>query len=155
MQEARVWIEEYAQDHQNSFNRAVHHICVPLIVISLIGLLWSIPVPAAWSRIGPVMNWGTVFTCIAVIYYFVLSIPLAAGMLPFALAVIGIVAWLDRLSFPLWMISMVMFVVAWIGQFAGHYAEGRKPAFFRDLQFLMIGPLWILAGTFARLGIRY
>jgi len=155
MKEAGIWIEEYAKDHQNSFNRAVHHVCVPLIVISLIGLLWSLPVPVAFTEISPALNWGTTFILASVVYYFIISMPLAIGMLPIMLAVVVIVNWLDQLGPPLWAVSAGIFVVAWIGQFIGHHVEGRKPAFFRDLQFLMIGPLWVLAGTYRKLGIRY
>ncbi len=155
MKQASVWIDEYAMDHQNPFNQLVHHICVPLIVISLVGLLWSIPVPEIFADVSPLLNWGVVLVAAGALYYVILSIPLALGMLPFMLAVVGIVAWLDRLAPPLWMISSGVFVVAWIGQFIGHHVEGRKPAFFRDIQFLMIGPLWVLAGSFRKLGIRY
>ncbi len=89
------------------------------------------------------------------VYYFVMSIPLALGMLPFVLLVVVIVNWMDGLPGPLWLWSAIVFVVAWIGQFYGHAVEGRRPAFFRDLQFLMIGPLWLLAALYRRLGISY
>jgi uncharacterized membrane protein YGL010W len=39
-----------------------------------------------------------------------------------------------------------IFVVAWIGQFYGHHLEGRKPSFLTDLQYLLIGPIWIWWG---------
>ena len=41
-------------------------------------------------------------------------------------------------------VSVVIFIVAWIGQFYGHKVEGKKPSFIKDLQFLLIGPLWVL-----------
>jgi len=85
----------------------------------------------------------------------VLSIRLALGLLPFVLVCEGAVIWMDTLTTPLWLISLVIFVVAWIGQFVGHLAEGKRPSFFRDLQFLMIGPLWLLSGLYDRLGVRY
>ena len=40
-----------------------------------------------------------------------------------------------------------------IGQFVGHYVEGRRPSFFRDLRFLLIGPLWVLSKLYAAIGI--
>jgi uncharacterized membrane protein YGL010W len=56
---------------------------------------------------------------------------------------------LDRLDdVPLWSICVFLFVVAWIGQFIGHAVEGKRPSFFRHVQFLMIGPLWLLADLY-------
>lgn len=155
MRSAKYWLDAYAADHQNPTNKALHHICVPLIVLSLIGLLWSLPTPAAFTSGPEYLNWGTLCIAAAMAYYAVLSIRLALGLLPFVLACEGAVIWMDTLTTPLWLISLVIFVVAWIGQFVGHLCEGKRPSFFRDLQFLMIGPLWLLSGLYDRLGVRY
>jgi len=56
---------------------------------------------------------------------------------------------------PLWQSSMVLFVLAWIGQFIGHKIEGKKPSFLEDLQFLMIGPAWLIGYIYKKLKIRY
>ena len=150
-----AWFEEYGQSHQQPANKALHWVCVPLIVISLVGLLWSIPVPQAFREISPALNWGTVFIMAATVYYFILSISLAIGMLPFVMFVVLVVAWMDRLAWPLWSLSGAIFVLAWAGQFVGHMIEGRRPSFFKDMQFLMIGPVWLLASLYRRLGIPY
>lgn len=149
------WLDEYAQDHQNPTNQVIHKVCVPIIVISLIGLLWAIPVPLEFTAISPALNWGTTFLLTAMVYYLILSPSLALGMAPLVLMVVVIVNALDGLAWPLWLSSGVLFVLAWLGQFYGHSLEGRRPAFFRDLQFLMIGPLWILADLYRRLGLSY
>lgn len=149
------WLEEYARDHQHPVNQAIHKACVPLIVVSVVGLLWAIPTPAEFMRISPALNWGTALLLAAVVYYFIMSIPLALGMLPAILLVVLVVDWLDQLSWPLWLSAGAIFVLSWAGQFYGHMVEGKRPAFFRDLQFLMIGPLWVLAGLYRRLGIPY
>ena len=57
-------------------------------------------------------------------------------------------------DFALW-IYLVLFVVAWIGQFIGHKIEGAKPSFFDDLKFLLIGPGWLLSFIFQKVGIKY
>jgi uncharacterized membrane protein YGL010W len=155
MSDIHSWLAEYAKDHQNPVNQAIHKVCVPLIVISLIGLLWAIPVPAEFTAISPALNWGTTFLLASVVYYLIMSIPLALGMVPVVLATVVIVNWLDQQASPLWLSSAVIFSLSWLGQFYGHKLEGRRPAFFRDLQFLMIGPLWVLAGLYRRLGIPY
>jgi uncharacterized membrane protein YGL010W len=48
-----------------------------------------------------------------------------------------------------------VFVLAWIGQFIGHKIEGKKPSFFDDLRYLLIGPLFVLAVLYRRLRIAY
>lgn len=155
MRSIHTWLAEYGESHRNPTNKLIHWICVPLIVLSLIGLLWSIPVPEAFGRISPVLNWGMLFLLLALVYYFVLSIPLGLGMAVFsALVVLGVDA-LQSLPWPLWQSCLAIFVAAWIGQFVGHRIEGRKPSFFKDLQFLLIGPAWLLAFLYRKLRIAY
>ncbi len=60
----------------------------------------------------------------------------------------------SRLTVPLWSVCAALFVLAWIGQFVGHAIEGKRPSFFKDVQFLLIGPLWLLADLYRRLGAR-
>lgn len=149
------WLDEYGESHQNPTNKAVHWVCVPLIVLSLVGLLWSLPVPEAFREISPMLNWGTLFVMAAMVYYFIMSIPLAFGMVFVSAAIVYAVWQLSKLDTPLWMVSVGIFVAAWIGQFIGHIVEGKRPSFFKDVQFLMIGPLWLLSFIYRKLGIRY
>lgn len=149
------WLDEYGESHQNPTNKAVHWVCVPAIVFSLIGLLWSLPVPAVFAETSAILNWGTVFLMAAIVYYFIMSITLALGMVLVSGVIIYLLARLDELATPLWQISVAIFIVAWIGQFIGHLIEGRRPSFFKDLQFLMIGPIWLLSFIYKRLGIPY
>ncbi|HET7649212.1 MAG TPA: Mpo1-like protein [Gammaproteobacteria bacterium] len=155
MRSIHSWLDEYGDSHRNPVNKRVHWVCVPLIVLSLIGLLWSLPVPASWSVRTPFLNWGVLFIALALVYYYALAWRLAIGMTVVTLAVIAIVAAASRLSYPLWAVSAGVFVLAWIGQFIGHKIEGRKPSFFKDIQFLLIGPLWLLAFVYRRAGIGY
>jgi uncharacterized membrane protein YGL010W len=149
------WLGEYGTSHQNSVNKLLHWICVPLIVLTLCGLFWSLPVPDLFSSISPWLNWATVFTGAALLYYLALSPALAAGMLVAFALVLIVTQWLSMLPWPLWVTSLAIFVVAWIGQFIGHAVEGKRPSFFKDVQFLMIGPLWLLAAAYRRMGLSY
>jgi uncharacterized membrane protein YGL010W len=155
MRTVEQWLSEYGESHQNPINKRLHWICVPIIVLSLVGLLWSLPVPNAFGEISPLLNWGTLLLLVGVLYYFSMSRSLAIGMAIFVAVLISLVAALDRLPWSLWMICLSLFVVAWIGQFIGHHYEGKRPSFFKDVQFLMIGPLWLLSFIYRRLGIRY
>jgi len=150
MRRLQSWLDEYGESHRHPVNKSLHWLCVPLILLSVIGLLWSIPVPRAFAEVSALLNWGVVFLFGALLYYYALAWRLALGMTLVAVATIAIVYGVSRLPAPLWLISLGVFVVAWIGQFIGHRVEGKKPSFFKDLQFLLIGPLWLLAVVYAR-----
>jgi len=155
MRTVTEWLGEYGDSHQNPTNKLLHWICVPPIVLSVMGLLWSTPVPAMFSAVSPWLNWATFAVAAALIYYLALSPALALGLLPVFAALLAITRLLTGLPWPLWLTSIVIFVIAWIGQFIGHAVEGKRPSFFKDIQFLLIGPLWLLASAYRRLGARY
>ena len=52
-------------------------------------------------------------------------------------------------------IYLLIFIIAWVGQFIGHKIEGQKPSFFEDIQFLLIGPAWIISFIYKKMGIKY
>ena len=150
------WFDEYSVCHQNHVNKLVHWVCVPLIALSVIALFWSIPVPAALADQSPWLNFGTLIVALSLLFYFVLSPALALGMVAFSAICIGIIRFYESAGFgPVWQAALGVFVVAWIGQFIGHRIEGKKPAFFKDLQYLLIGPAWLLGFVYRRFGIRY
>lgn len=155
MRTADEWFSEYGESHRHPTNKFIHWICVPAIVFSLVGLLWSLPRPAMFTETSLWLNWGTLFAAAAMLYYVALSWRLAVGMLAVvALVLLGNHA-LAQLSTPLWQIALGIFIVAWIGQFIGHRIEGRKPSFFKDIQFLLIGPVWLLGFIYRKAGLRY
>ena len=150
---------EYGESHQHSTNKTIHWICVPLIFLSIVGLVASIPAGLVQRVLGegnPYANWAAVALILVLIYYATLSLPLMFGMFLFSLLCLFIVRMISELNIaPLWMVSLIIFVVAWIGQFYGHKVEGKKPSFFKDIQFLLIGPAWLMHFIFKRLGIAY
>src|SRR5262245_29118793 len=155
MKTAQAWLDEYSESHRNVGNEILHWICVPAIVVSLLGLLASLPVPTAFLEISPYLDWATVFAIAAILYYFAVSVPLAIGMIIVMLGLLAVVRWLAGFTTPLWIICVAIFVVAWIGQFIGHSLEGKRPSFFKDVQFLMIGPMWLLSHVYRRVGIPF
>ena len=151
-------LSEYGESHQNATNKLIHWVCVPLIFFSVVGLIWSIPNGFLHQLLGAgaFVNWATVVLVAVLIYYVSLSFPLTLGMLLFS----GFCLWLANVISglglaPLWAISLGVFLLAWIGQFYGHKVEGKKPSFFKDLQFLLIGPAWLMHFIYKRLGIKY
>jgi len=146
--------EEYAQSHRNPLNLRVHWIAVPVIFFSTLGLLHAVPGMDA-SVYGIVQVIDLVLAAV-LLYYASLSVGLAIGMGLF----IVLCEWLiGELRFhapwPLWAICSVLFAGAWTAQFLGHRVEGRKPSFLKDVQFLLVGPAWLLAKLYSRTGIPY
>lgn len=154
MSAADEWLERYARDHDHPLDRLLHGFSIPLVVVGAVGLLWSVPVPAAFAASG-IVNWGTIFLMAAVVYYFIVSITLALGMLPFVVLVAVAVGRLNGLATPLWVMSAAALGVAAAGQLLGHMLERKPASVLRDLNFVMIGPLWLLAGLYRRLHIPY
>ena len=149
-------LAEYGESHQNPTNKLVHWVCVPLIMFSLLGLLWSVPVPAAIRNVSPWLNWGTLVMALALLYYVRLSGRLALGMvLVWVAMAAGLRVVAGTAALPLWTICLLIFALAWVGQFWGHKVEGKKPSFLKDLQFLLIGPLWLLHFVYRSLGWEY
>ena len=146
---------EYGESHQNKTNKLIHWICVPAIFFVIIGLLWSIPNPIFFERFNFPVNFGTISLLIALTYYKSLSSSLTLGMIFVGAGIVAGNFYLDKLATPLWLISTVVFVIAWIFQFVGHNIEGKKPSFIKDLQFLLIGPLWLLHFVYKKLNIPY
>lgn len=153
MKSADKWFSEYDVYHRNGTNKLLHAICIPMIMLSLIGLLWSIPVN--FGQPGWV-NVATLLSAMTWVYYLMMSPRLGLGMFLVSISMIIMVGLADTyLQVNLALLSLVVFVLAWIGQFIGHKIEGKKPAFFEDLQFLLIGPLWLLGFVFRSCGIKY
>lgn len=148
-------LDEYGSSHQNRAKKLVHWIAVPAIVWTVVALLWDIPVPAAFAEV-PYLNWATLTLAVTVVYYAFLSWALAIGMVLFTLACFGLINAYESaplLALPLWQFAIGVFVIAWIFQFIGHKIEGRKPSFFEDVQFLMIGPAWLMSFIYRKVGI--
>lgn len=148
------WFNKYGESHQNPINKTIHWICIPLIMFSLMGMLWSIPLPS-FIQVHPLINLGTLLIVGALIFYLKLSIPLAFGMLFIGGAMLYGNYLLSQNTNNLLTISLIIFFLAWVGQFIGHKIEGKKPSFFEDLQFLLVGPMWLLGFIYRTLGIKY
>jgi uncharacterized membrane protein YGL010W len=142
------WLEEYGRSHRNPLNRKLHFACIPPIVFSVFCALKAIPIGDVW------LNAASVMAVAVLAYYWRLSWRLALGIcVVFGVLYAGAVALSVASGSNLVGIAAGFFAVGWIGQFVGHHIEGARPSFFKDLQFLLIGPLWELAHVYRALGL--
>lgn len=159
MRKIDLLLAEYGESHRNHTNKLIHWFCVPAIFFSVVGLVFSIPsglLLEPLSFLGNFSNWATIALLMILIYYISLSVPLSLGMLFFSALCLALANFLN-IAFPgkLWIISLGIFVIAWIFQFFGHKIEGKKPSFLKDVQFLLIGPAWLMHFVYKRIGIAY
>lgn len=151
MSKIQSLLDEYGVSHQNGTNKLIHWVCVPLIFFSIVGLFYSIPELKITDTIR--FNFAVVMLVLVTIYYFTLSRTLWIGMLLFSIICVIACYAISATGLPLWAVSIGIFVLAWIGQFYGHHVEGKKPSFLKDVQFLMIGPAWIMSFIYKQMGI--
>ncbi len=146
-------LNHYGESHRNPINKAIHWLCIPAIMFSLFGLLYAAPFPmekTMWA------NWATVALAFAMVYYLRLSVPMFFAMLAVGLAMIF---GLHKLATSVGdggamaRASLVIFIVAWVVQFIGHKIEGKKPSFMEDVQYLLVGPMWLLHFLFKKAGL--
>lgn len=135
-------LAHYCESHRHPTNEGIHYVAIPAIMLSLVGLLFALHPWVAYA-----------FVAASLVYYATLRSPVFfLTMLGGTALLLAAVHAMGDLVLPL---SATIFVVAWIFQFIGHKIEGRKPSFFEDIQYLWVGPLFVLSRLFLRLGIRW
>lgn len=155
MKNIEVLLSKYGESHTNRTNKFIHWICVPLIMFSLIGLIMLIPFPFKIRS----LNWAVIVLSMALVYYYRLSKPFFFGFMIISVVLIKVnqlhIEYCISNSWNAGLVLFLIFVIAWIGQFVGHKIEGKRPSFFEDLQFLLIGPAWLLHFVYKKMGVSY
>ncbi|UTP72526.1 DUF962 domain-containing protein [Alteromonas sp. LMIT006] len=152
MRQIEKLLNQYGESHQNQTNILIHGIAVPSIFFVTIGLIYAIPVPEMIAQYQ--VTFAHILAIPMLMYYFKLSGPIGAAMTLVTIAVFGGIRLLEYLEISVWQFSLVLFVVMWVLQFVGHKIEGKKPSFFEDLRFLLVGPAWWWNHFFKRLNIK-
>jgi uncharacterized membrane protein YGL010W len=145
------WFAAYSADHQHPVNQLLHQWCVPLILWSLVALLYVIPLDVSGMQADSQGSVAFLASVLAMVFWF--------GVLPRRLAWSMALVMLLALSSSAVLLAMVgtrmmlaialaVFVLAWVGQFIGHHIEGKRPSFLTDLVYLLIGPPWVLIKLF-------
>jgi uncharacterized membrane protein YGL010W len=134
-------LAHYGESHRDPRNERIHFVAIPLIMLSLLGLLYALHPWLAYAMVLASM-----------VYYARLSTVFLVAMA--ALSVLGL-ALVHAMGEYVLTVSAALFVGAWIAQFIGHRYEGKKPSFFEDLQYLWVGPIFVVSKLFLKLGIRW
>lgn len=155
MTETRSWLERYEDNHRNLSYPWIYWAAVPAVVLGTVGLLWNLPVPVQFHEISPLLNWGSAFLMVSAVYYFIISLSLAIGLLPFIVGVGSIQIWLEQSEFTPLRVSGGLLLAGVIGLWLGHRNKDGLRAMYEDLQTIMIGPAWLLSVIYRRLGIPF
>ena len=148
------WMSEYGVSHRNPTNMLIHKICVPLIMLSVVGLIFALPTPAAFDGFAPYLNWASLFIAACLGFYLTLNFTMFVGMLILT-SIMWWISWKFEQAGILIPAMVAIFVVSWIAQFYGHKVEGKKPSFLQDIVFLLIGPLWFMRFVYQKLGVKF
>jgi len=158
MKTMQWYLDKYGESHQNKTNKTIHWICVPIIVFTLAGMLFSVPFPFSAEK-NALFNWTAPIFIVALLFYVTKSIPIFIGMFIYSALVLLGNQWLyealGQSNGKLALVSFGIFALAWVFQFKGHQIEGKKPSFLEDMKFLLIGPAWLLHFIYKKLNINY
>ena len=134
-------LAHYGKSHTNPTNEVIHFAAIPLIMLSIVGLMYALH---PWMAF--------VFMAASMVYYARLSTVFLVAMVVWS----TILYWLIlQMGDQVWQTSLIIFIGAWIAQFYGHHVEGKKPSFFEDIQYLWVGPLFELSKLFIKLEIKW
>jgi uncharacterized membrane protein YGL010W len=136
-----ILIAHYGESHQNMTNEVIHFVAIPLIMLSLCGLMFALHPWVAYA-----------FIAASMVYYARLSWVFFGLMCAWSVLIIAI---LHAMGTQVMALSIAIFVGAWIAQFIGHKIEGKKPSFFEDIQYLWVGPLFVLSKLLGKMGVRW
>jgi uncharacterized membrane protein YGL010W len=157
MRKVDLLFAEYSKSHRNATNKFIHWICVPLIFWTILGFTSLIPSPHfCASYFGCTSIISIVVIILITLFYIRLSFLIAIMMIVIMLMMEHFI-YLTNISMgrQSWMIYLSVFIITWIFQFIGHKIEGKKPTFLKDLQFLLIGPIWLLGFILKKAGVKY
>lgn len=151
MKTAATWFAQYGQSHQHPVNKFIHWLMVPTIYWTVAALCYSVPVPFIDG------DWRLAHLVALPIlaFYWRLHWTIGLMMTGFTLACLALCTLIAQSGLSLVWLALVVFAIAWLGQFYGHWLEGKKPSFFEDVQFLLIGPAWLCGHIAVKAGVKF
>lgn len=152
---ADEWADQFGRLRASGPSALNAWLGIPLVVTALIGLLWTIPVPDILTSASPAINAATLFVMASFVYYCILSIPLAIGALLLLIGAALLCAWLAQAGVPLAPAAASAFAVAFAWQLTETLRATGRLHVLRNLQYVMLGPIWLLRALYRRAGLKY
>lgn len=149
------WLSDFDTNHRNIINASIYWPSTLLLLISIVCLFACLPIPHEFIEISSILNWGSLLLLVAIVYYCIISIPLAIGMLPFISIIFVLQVYLQNMTEYALIISILLTVASVVGICTGHHKEERLTLVLKDIQLVIIAPLWLLSLAYRRLGIPY
>lgn len=149
------WVDRYAELKPGGPGDPGAWLGIPLLVAALIGMLWSAPVPPAFRDVSPAINYATLFIMATFVYYCILSVSLGLGAFVLLLVATIPSVLADRADLPLGPSATVLFVTVFAWQLTGTKLATGRMLIVRNLQYLMLGPMWLIRETYRHLGLGY
>ena len=151
MKNANWYLEKYGESHTHPVNVLIHKIFVPLIMFSVIGLLWALPWPSFFPQ-GLLFNYGMLLVVFSLLFYMTMGLKILLGMTFIISPIVYGNILVSNYQYHVQLMAGI-FIFSWIMQFIGHKIEGKKPSFFEDLLFLLVGPVWVFYPIYKKLGL--
>ena len=145
------WLDRFRQNLDTVDNPALYWLASPLLILGIVGILWSLPSPTQFYEISPLLNWGSAFLMAAAVYYFIISLSLAIGLLPLLLSLAAAHHWLASSAWPSMAVSTGLLAAGLTGIVLSRRRHMGR--FLGDLQLLMIAPAWVLASIYRRINM--
>lgn len=156
MRKIDLLFAEYAESHRNATNKLIHWICVPLIFWTILGFISLIPSKSiCFIYIGCISYVSLAAMALVTLFYMRLSFLIGSIMLVLMVLMESFAFGVNTRTERPWLVYLSVFIITWIFQFVGHKIESKKPSFLKDLQFLLVGPIWLLSFILKKAGIRY
>ncbi len=153
------WLESYRLSHRHPVNYRIHFIGIPIIYFSLLACLSGIPSLSLHkllsSSYSGYAHFGTLLVPFLLLFYLRLSVAIMLGMTFFSLICLIVINLLEKAGISAWILGIPGFVIGWVSLFFGHYLEGNRPSFLKDLKNLLIAPAWWLTILYKKMGIRF
>jgi len=149
------WLDRYGSAHGNVRWPTIYWCSAPALMIGLTGLLWVLPVPQAFVDISPLLNWGSAFLMTATVYYFIISLPVAIGLLPFLLATAIAHTWLASADFSATRVSTGLVLAGLIGLWLGQQRRASVRPILSDIMQSVLAPAFLMSVLYRRFGIPF
>ena len=143
----------YKSYHNNNINKAIHFICIPMIIISIMLFMSKIyVVNEFYNSKTDFINFIIVIYVISYSKDFGLLIGFIMTIYFMILKFISNISILNNDLVGVNNMSTYLFISGWIFQFIGHYIEGKKPALFTSItQAYYQAPLFSIEFIFPKL----